>query len=735
MFRSGRSKSRGKSLDAIPTDLTSLETRLTEKTDLIDDIKKVLPITVQASGIVAIGMQGAGKSTILESLTGVPLSRASGLRRPVKVKIVCDPTCVKEYVLVSGSDPLFKQNTKRLENASDLPAALANLNDQVNMAGSFRAATGHLVEDKDEVSDATIGEEEEVYVERPSRYMPDHRSESITESSAGLIYVRVVRPSGPTYTIIDFPAFTSPPDAAQEAYLRRILEEDEDPKKLILAVLSIKDVFDHADIIHLAKRLDPASKRTIGVVTKSHLVTKDMGIVEKLQMNSNKPLVLPLGYVAVCAADPNNSAANRQEVMQFEHAFFSSNPLLKGLRQERWGLASLKSLVLSYQKNGITQRLPELSQAIRTEIEELSVDLHQEQHRHQHPHQQKHMNKTQGHPVGPVVVFDQFEDVFSRLCSEMTFVMFDVKELADNSSSRQDRKLNLGPRYQLAVEGREAEARRALPSYTSTEVAEWLNKEMGEFRGVIANANYLMHPVFRKAIRELVFPVLRVYARGVIQDMDDMLQYTAQELVGERFRSYTRLLEALMRDVTQVQAAKKEEAERLVGRLLEAELNWNFVDEVDLAFIAQQIEKDVAANERGESAGRMEADDMWDALGVEGGAGGGAGGEGGLGKSKSGKVFLQSSHSRELQVMQCTLHYYVQLLLRRVFYAIPTNTRNVMINEFRHDLMSVVAAKYNDDIKLRALMAEELWAEQSRQQRAMRKAALEEVMGRLDLLS
>lgn len=96
---------------------------------------------------------------------------------------------------------------------------------------------------------------------------------------------------------------------------------------------------------------------------------------------------------------------------------------------------------------------------------------------------------------------------------------------------------------------------------------------------------------------------------------------------------------------------------------------------------------------------------------------------------------MQSSHSRELQVMQCTLHYYVQLLLRRVFYAIPTNTRNVMINEFRHDLMSVVAAKYNDDIKLRALMSEELWAEQSRQQRAMRKAALEEVMGRLDLLS
>lgn len=317
-----------------------------EKTDLIDEMKKVLPITVQAPGIVAIGMTGAGKSKVLEALTGVPLSRASGLRRPVKVKIVSDPSCAKEYVLVSGSDPLFKTDTKRLKNAVDLPMYLVKLDRARGMA---EAAAGHLVGDKDDedegISDA-IAEEEEDGVDTPP-----HRRDSIGSGSeaAGLIYVRVVRPSGPTYTIMDFPGFASPPDVAQEAYLRRVLEEDSDPDKLILAVLSIKDVFDHADVIHLAKRLDPSSKRTIGVVTKSHLVTKNMGIVEKLQMNSNKPLVLPLGYIAVCAADPNKFAADRPEIMQFESAFFSSNPLLKGLRTERWGLISLKSLVLNCQ--------------------------------------------------------------------------------------------------------------------------------------------------------------------------------------------------------------------------------------------------------------------------------------------------------------------------------------------------------------------------------------------------
>lgn len=45
------------------------------------------------------------------------------------------------------------------------------------------------------------------------------------------------------------------------------------------------------------QQVDPESKRTIGVVTKMHLVEKDMMIVEKLQMTSNKDVVLPLGYI------------------------------------------------------------------------------------------------------------------------------------------------------------------------------------------------------------------------------------------------------------------------------------------------------------------------------------------------------------------------------------------------------------------------------------------------------
>lgn len=736
-FSGGRRSSRRKSASSRPNSvdwcapLASLEACLTEKTDLIDDMKKVLPITVQAPGIVAIGMRGSGKSTILEALSGVPLSHASGLQRPVRVKIVSDPTCTKEYVLVSGTDPLFKQNTRRLEHARDLPACLAALDkdvrtDEVGRTQGMKAETNPVEDAGTPISISQEEEEAENIREELSEQSSYFTGLGGVGSSGPaedlrLIYVRVVRPSGPTYTIIDFPAFSSPPRAEEEAYLNRVLAKERDPASLVLAVMPVKDVFDRAEVLQIAKRLDPGSKQTIGVVTKMHLVTKGMGIVEKLQMNGSKAVALPLGYVAVCAADPGNPAGTYQDVLDYEAKFFTTNPLLKGLKPERWGLTSLKSLVIHCQTNSITQRIPGLSQAIRSEIEDLSRTCVQNDERIEQKATTPRKKKSLG-------VFENTKDVFSKLCSEMTLVMFDINDLANGSSTRQDRKLNLGPRFLIAVETREAEARRALPVCNSSEVADWLWGELQEFGGVASNSDSIMHPIFRKAVRELFFPVLRGYAKSIIDDLDEMLKYAAEKMLEERFGAYSRLVESLTRDVTQVQETKKREADALIARLLEAELNWVLVDAVDMAHIEKETAKDMEKSKTGDRGERRS--DMWGMEGVDEEQR-----ESKLNKSKSGKVFMQSDHRGELQAMQSCLHQYVHLLLRRMFYAVPMNTRNVMINEFRDDVLSVVTGKYNEETKLRALMSEELWAGHSRQQQAVRRSALEEVMNKLDLLS
>jgi len=85
--------------------------------------------------------------------------------------------------------------------------------------------------------------------------------------------------------------------------------------------------------------------------------------------------------------------------------------------------------------------------------------------------------------------------------------------------------------------------------------------------------------------------------------------------------------------------------------------------------------------------------------------------------------------------MQLSLDCYVRLLLRRTFYTIPMMVRSMMINEFRQDLVSAIAEKYNDEPRLRTLMLEEMWVNQKRQQEAERQAALEGVLRKMDQLS
>lgn len=74
-----------------------IETRLQQKTDLLDELRKTLPLDVRVPTIIAVGAKGSGKSSVLETLTGVPFPRGpNGMtRRVVKTHITADPTATR----------------------------------------------------------------------------------------------------------------------------------------------------------------------------------------------------------------------------------------------------------------------------------------------------------------------------------------------------------------------------------------------------------------------------------------------------------------------------------------------------------------------------------------------------------------------------------------------------------------------------------------------------------------
>lgn len=226
--------------------------------------------------------------------------------------------------------------------------------------------------------------------------------------------------------------------------------------------------------------------------------------------------------------------------------------------------------------------------------------------------------------------------------------------------------------------------------------------------------------------------MLRAYAVCVIEDTNSILKEVMDALIDERFGDYGRLVEALKRDVAQTQARKRTEAEALIGRLLDSELNWIFVNEVDLQRIQKEVE--LGLQQPGTDRQRSVESELWgeDAAEVPETATEGASV---LGVSRTGKPLLQSEDSRELRAMQLALHSYLRLLLRRVFYSVPMNVRNVMMNEFRQDIVTLVATHYNNTDRLRTLLHEEMWVNHQRKQRGEQQTALEDVLHKLDLLS
>ena len=154
--------------------------------------------------------------------------------------------------------------------------------------------------------------------------------------------------------------------------------------------------------------------------------------------------------------------------------------------------------------------------------------------------------------------------------------------------------------------------------------------------------------------------MLRKYAAEVMEDADSMLREATGILMTERFGDYPRLVESMKRDVAVIQTAKRTEAETLITRLLEAELNWVFVSDTDLL----RIQKDVEVGIAGGPVPKHDAD-LWsldepEATNTE---------------AKPKKIVTDDQSNKELKAMQLALDAYVRLLLRRIFYAVPMNSR------------------------------------------------------------
>lgn len=263
---------------------------------------------VSVPGIVVAGAQSAGKSSVLEALGGMKLPRGQNIttRVPLILSLQAVPGA-QSHALIGGDADLCNGTKIDIE---DIGSEIETLT--IKLAGDGAAVCS-----------------------KP-------------------IYLRIVRNSGPTLTLIDLPGITHySADDSQDIHketVSLVREYIRNENMVILVVIPAMEDFANAEAVALAKKYDPEGRRTLGVVTKVDNVQAGCGIKAKLRMEPGH-VQLDLGFIAVVNRTPieveNDTPA--EQVRAREKHFFTTNSEVVGLEKGFWGLDTLVERVVGIQ--------------------------------------------------------------------------------------------------------------------------------------------------------------------------------------------------------------------------------------------------------------------------------------------------------------------------------------------------------------------------------------------------
>jgi dynamin 1-like protein len=271
--------------------------------------------------IVVIGGQSSGKSSVLEAVVGTDfLPRGTGIvtKRPLVLQLVHveDPDAVPYGEFLHAGPRKFVE---------------------------FAAI-------RKEIEEETIR----------------HLSKVRKPVSPDPIQLAIYSPKVPNLTMVDMPGLTKVPIDGQPKSIVQDLENMartyiKGDNAIILAVTPANADLATSDALHLAREVDPAGERTIGVLTKLDIMDKGTDARAVLDGQSVR---LKHGWIAVVNRGQKdiNDNLSMEAARSNEMQFFQSNPAYAGCRNI--GTDFLSNKLSTQLVRAIQQQLPVITSSI-----------------------------------------------------------------------------------------------------------------------------------------------------------------------------------------------------------------------------------------------------------------------------------------------------------------------------------------------------------------------------------
>ncbi|OAA33894.1 Dynamin, GTPase domain protein [Beauveria brongniartii RCEF 3172] len=283
--------------------------------------------------IIVCGDQSSGKSSVLESISGVPFPAKSSLCTRFPTELILRKTAFSSINV--SIVPHHSRNDADKDSLSNFREKLLDFNDLPALIESAKLAMGVM----------TMGK----------------------AFSEDILRIEVSGPDRPHLTIVDLPGLIHSSNKHQSVsdidlinnVVQRYMKE---PRSIILAVVSAKNDYVNQIVLKLASKADPGGKRTLGVITKPDVLIPGSGSERDfISLARNQDVEFRLGWHVL----RNRDTEADLEVWTFEQRDAAELQLLSsgawaGLPSQNVGIKSLRGRLSKVLVRQISSELPSL---------------------------------------------------------------------------------------------------------------------------------------------------------------------------------------------------------------------------------------------------------------------------------------------------------------------------------------------------------------------------------------
>ncbi|KAH7407648.1 P-loop containing nucleoside triphosphate hydrolase protein [Cadophora sp. MPI-SDFR-AT-0126] len=302
--------------------------------------------------IIVCGSQSSGKSSTLESLSGIAFPTAEGL---------CTRFATELILRRSEKSEIKVQIQPSASRTEDERVKLLKFHEKESEQKDF----AKIIESaKVEMGLTGTGPDAKVF-------------------STDVLRIESTSPTAPNLTLVDLPGLFSASDKNQsegDVDLVRdlVVSYMKQKRSIILAVVAADSAFANQPVTKFARDIDPSGTRTLGLITKPDKIDRGSDSEKYyIELAQNENVKLSLGWHVLRNKSHATSDDTSTQRDERESSFFTESDWKQALKPSQLGIAKLRDRLREVLWNQINESLPGVKYDVQMGIKDCTSKLHQ----------------------------------------------------------------------------------------------------------------------------------------------------------------------------------------------------------------------------------------------------------------------------------------------------------------------------------------------------------------------